>query len=237
MENPSVFRICDATRFNGTRIMNLTSKVGKNNVTGIKGVHYDKSKGKYVAHIGFKGKNIKLGVFNTLEEAAKARKDAEEKYWIPAIMEYESTHQESEKTLRQRNKKLYWCWKAIKQRCLNPKNAAYKNYGARGIGICDEWMRFDPFCEWALNNGWEEGLDIDRIDNDGDYSPDNCRWTTRMQNINNRRCSVFINVGGETHTIAEWSRIINASRELISYWINKNGMEYAVMRIRKKLSA
>lgn len=58
-------------------------------------------------------------------------------------------------TLRKRNKEIYAAWKAMKQRCLNPKCKAYKNYGKRGITVCDEWMNFEPFCEWALSHGWE----------------------------------------------------------------------------------
>ena len=71
-------------------------------------------------------------------------------------------------TLRQANKGLYWAWKSMKQRCQNPRCQAYHNYGARGITVCKDWQAFEPFCEWALANGYEKGLDLDRADNDGD---------------------------------------------------------------------
>lgn len=86
--------------------------------------------------------------------------------------------------------KLYVIWCSIKQRCYNPKATAYKNYGGRGIVMCDEWREdFAAFATWATANGRQQGLDIDRRDNDGPYSPDNCRFVTRAENMANRRCS------------------------------------------------
>ena len=77
-------------------------------------------------------------------------------------------------TLRQKNIEIYWAWKSMKQRTQNPKCSAYKNYGARGIRVCKEWQIFEPFCKWALSAGWNKGLDLDRINNDGNYCPENC---------------------------------------------------------------
>lgn len=83
--------------------------------------------------------------------------------------------------------KLYEKWKDMKQRCLNPNNGNYKYYGARGITICDEWLKFENFAKWALENGYSEKLSIDRIDNDGNYEPLNCRFTTMsIQNMSMR---------------------------------------------------
>jgi len=84
---------------------------------------------------------------------------------------------------------LYHAWRTMKDRCYNPNQGYYKNYGGRGIGMCKDWRRYPiTFIEWALNNGWEKGLFLDRRDNDGNYSPDNCRFVTRqVSNCNKRK--------------------------------------------------
>lgn len=84
--------------------------------------------------------------------------------------------------------KLFHVWNGMKQRCYNPNNRSYKTYGSRGIKVCDEWRDdFMAFHDWAIANGYEEGLTIDRIDNDGDYEPNNCRWITRQENVSKMR--------------------------------------------------
>jgi len=83
--------------------------------------------------------------------------------------------------------KLYMVWSNMKTRCFNPNAQRYSQYGARGITVCEEWMEYLPFKEWALANGYREGLYIDRMDNDGDYIPNNCRWATASESNRNRR--------------------------------------------------
>lgn len=80
---------------------------------------------------------------------------------------------------------LYHVWNGIKNRCLNPNNDNYKHYGGKGITICDEWLNFIPFRDWSLNNGYSEGLTIDRINNYLGYIPSNCRWATQEENHRN----------------------------------------------------
>ena len=140
-------------------------------------------------------------------------------------------------TLRQDNKSIYWAWKSMKQRCLNPRCSAYKNYGARGITICEEWMEFEPFCEWALQNGHKRGLDLDRRDNSGGYSPENCRWITRRENTNNRRKTLFIEVDGLRKPRTEWEQQIGLPYGVLKSWVEKHGYEYAVYRIKKILKS
>lgn len=102
--------------------------------------------------------------------------------------------------------RLYRIWKAMKTRCYNSNFPRYKDYGGRGIAICSEWLN-DPcsFFEWAKSNGYNDNLTIDRIDNDGDYTPNNCRWTTKKQQNNNRRTNRFFTFCGVTKTIAQWA--------------------------------
>lgn len=104
--------------------------------------------------------------------------------------------------------RLYRIWSGMKSRCYSPADRNFKRYGARGITICDEWRNsFETFRDWALAHGYADDLSIDRIDNSGPYSPQNCRWTTRKVQNNNRRTNVYITYKGETHTATEWSEI------------------------------
>lgn len=111
--------------------------------------------------------------------------------------------------------RLYQIHTAMKQRCLNPNNKYYYNYGGRGIKIYDEWLKYENFRDWAIKNGYEDGLSIDRIDNNKNYEPSNCRWATVMEQSNNKRNNVYLTYNGETHTESEWSRILDISREMI----------------------
>ena len=104
--------------------------------------------------------------------------------------------------------KLYMIWKAMKQRCSNSNNKDYPNYGGRGIKVCDEWQNsFESFYTWAKNNGYSEELSIDRIDVNGNYEPNNCRWVSAKVQSNNTRCNHRIEFGGKSHTMSEWAEI------------------------------
>ena len=107
------------------------------------------------------------------------------------------------------NTRLYEIWEGIHKRCEDVKRDCYCNYGGRGIIVCEEWKNYEVFRDWALKNGYEDTLSIDRIDVDGNYCPDNCRWSTKKQQANNRRSNKFLTYKGITHTIAEWSELLN----------------------------
>jgi len=100
----------------------------------------------------------------------------------------------------------------IKQRCYNPNAVGYKYWGGRGIKVCDEWMNDTwSFINWSLSHGYTEDpkVEIDRIDNNGAYSPDNCRWVTRIVQANNKSNNRYITADGRTHTLAEWARLLD----------------------------
>lgn len=100
--------------------------------------------------------------------------------------------------------RLYIIWIEMRQRCSNPNRPMWPDYGGRGITVCEEWASFDLFAAWAEANGYTEALELDRRNNDGPYSPDNCRWVTHQVNARNRRDNTLWTAWGETKTRAEW---------------------------------
>lgn len=99
----------------------------------------------------------------------------------------------------------------------------YQNYGGRGITVCDEWLHsFVSFKDWAFEHGYQEGLTIDRINNDGNYEPDNCRWVDYITQANNKRGCLYATIDGETKTLTEWCRVLNISYSTIMSRRQKN---------------
>lgn len=101
---------------------------------------------------------------------------------------------------------LYSTWISMRSRCRNKKNPSYKRYGSRGIDVCPEWDDFRSFYKWAMTNGYKAGLSIDRIDNDGNYEPNNCRWADKETQANNTSKNVFLEIEGITRTISEHAK-------------------------------
>lgn len=120
--------------------------------------------------------------------------------------------------------RLYSIWNGIKIRCLNPNFIRYKDYGGRGITICDEWKNdFQAFYDWAMSNGYADNLTIDRIDNNGNYEPSNCRWVAMDVQANNSRHCRNIEFNGEVHSLSEWARITGIPRYTLNNRINQYG--------------
>lgn len=128
------------------------------------------------------------------------------------------------------NTKIGYTWRGMKSRCYNPKNENYKNYGERGIKICDEWLNdFMNFYNWALNNGYKEDLSIDRIDPNANYEPSNCRWITLKEQARNTRRNHMITYNNETHCLAEWAEILSIDYNKLKYQMYKiNDFEKAI---------
>lgn len=106
--------------------------------------------------------------------------------------------------------KLWDTYYSMKSRCYDPADKRYKDYGGRGIKVCEEWKNsFDEFANWAVSHGFDKNLQIDRINNNGDYSPENCRWVTQKENCRNRRSNVLIEYNGKMITLVEFSEIMN----------------------------
>lgn len=97
-----------------------------------------------------------------------------------------------------RNTRLFRIWSLMRTRCYNSHNKLYKDYGGRGISICDEWQDFQTFYDWAMTNSYAVDLTIDRINVNGNYEPSNCRWVTMAEQCNNKRNNVCYFVNGET---------------------------------------
>ena len=108
--------------------------------------------------------------------------------------------------------RLYRIWAGLRSRCNNPNDKKFKDYGGRGITVCQEWQNgFESFATWALANGYSEDLTIERKDVNGNYEPSNCLWITSKEQADNKRTSVVITFNGETHTLKRWSEIVGVN--------------------------
>lgn len=122
---------------------------------------------------------------------------------------------------------LYKKWVSMKSRCFNENEKCYKDYGGRGIKVCKDWSEsFLSFYNWAIQNGYEENLTIDRIDVNGNYEPNNCRWVDLYVQANNRRDSINITYNGETKTLMQWCRKLNLNYPLVKQRIKRDGKNF-----------
>jgi hypothetical protein len=133
---------------------------------------------------------------------------------------------------------LYRIWAGILRRCENPNCEKFKkDYQDRGIMVCPEWHDFETFRDWAIANGYSENLTIDRRDNDKGYSPENCRWATKKVQGNNKRNNINITYEGQTHTLAQWVKILGTIKygtlynRIIKGWSIEDAINIPVGRV------
>lgn len=123
-----------------------------------------------------------------------------------------------------RDTEIYSKWCGMKTRCFNKNDLHYKDYGGRGITICQEWLDFDKFYDWSLCNGWQKGYSIERKDVNGNYSPDNCCWIPLREQAKNKRNTIYADLNGETKRVKEWCEILGLNYKTVYNRINQCGM-------------
>lgn len=116
--------------------------------------------------------------------------------------------------------KLNGVWCDMRYRCSNPSSKYYKNYGGRGISVCNEWDKFENFYKWAMSNGYRNGLSIDRIDGNGNYEPNNCRWVDMKTQQRNRGNNRKVEYDGKSLCLTEWSEVTGIHPKTIAYRLN-----------------
>lgn len=125
-----------------------------------------------------------------------------------------------------KEKRLYKIWAGMKNRCSNPKNAYYNFYGGKGIKVCKSWLEYRCFEAWALNHGYSDGMTIERIDINGNYSPKNCKWIPMEEQSKNRSTTYqnrFFTYGDETLNYYQWAEKLNVTPQEISRRVRKHG--------------
>lgn len=133
-----------------------------------------------------------------------------------------------------KNERLYRIYVAMINRCNNKNSKDYKRYGKRNIKVCDEWSNnYYVFQNWAINNGYQDSLTIDRINNDGNYEPNNCRWITKEENTRFKSTTNIITINGIKKSGTQWALYIGKGRNYINCILRKYGYDYTVNYIKE----
>jgi len=131
--------------------------------------------------------------------------------------------------------RIYKIFHKMHSRCYNPKNERYNRYGGRGINVCEEWLHdFPSFLEWALSNGYDDSLSINRINNDGDYSPENCEWADNHTQMNNTSRNIHVQFRGEIKTLGEWSRELGIGYDVLRGYYRRNNQSLNGIHVKKE---
>ena len=137
---------------------------------------------------------------------------------------------------RWENDRIGKIFRDIKQRCYNTNNNSYQWYGAKGIYICDEWLANPKlFEEWSMKNGYADDLTIDRIDENKEYCPENCRWISNVMNAKYKSTTSYICINGVVHSGTDWSKILGFCSNLINKYVNKHGIDNTIVFIERYL--
>ena len=152
----------------------------------------------------------------TIEEIKASGRDPKNGHFLP-------THGKT-KT------RLFNIWTGMKNRCYNPNKREFEKYGGRGITICEAWRTdFMAFYKWAIKNGYNDKLSIDRIDNDKEYSPENCRWADAETQTLNRSITKFIEIDGQKYTVPQLAKMFGINKDCLYSRARKNGYTSAIL--------
>lgn len=148
-------------------------------------------------------------------------------------------YKNKEKYAPKKHHSLFLVWQTMRSRCYNPNTDSYKNYGARGIKVCPEWNNSSTiFIKWAIEHGYKKGLQLDRIDVNGNYEPNNCRWLAPKENSQNKTNTSYLTINGETKSIAELCEKYNIPKTNKVYkWVKRNGRQEAEKRFLKLIGS
>lgn len=134
--------------------------------------------------------------------------------------------------------RIYNIWLGMRSRCNNPNDTGYSNYGARGITVCQEWDDFVKFEKWSMENGYSETLTLDRIKNDGNYEPQNCRWITKLEQSRNKRNNHQVTIDGKTKCVMDWCQYLKVGKGNAYVRAKKKGIlieEYLEYLYKKRI--
>lgn len=129
--------------------------------------------------------------------------------------------------------RLYETWRNMRRRCFDPKNKRYAQYGGRGITVCLEWNDYTAFRKWAMSSGYRDDLSIDRIDVDGNYCPENCRWADAQVQANNVSRNRILSYGGKSMTMAQWARELGVTYGALNHRVQKGQSMEEIVRAYK----